>query len=318
MKELQNSKTNISASRVRNIWTVAAVLLVFVMLSGIIVMNVYLSASKNSNYDTLICITENAPLAAVNSGSTGTATDIFGNVSNNTSEPDKADISQNPNAWSNTAQVDIFKHNDSHVKSDGTGSANNVVAPGTANDYIFSLQNSRDFNVKYTLNITGGNDSDYEIPIQLKILDNHGSSLTGDDWVKLSDFDKVSDIGTISPKSDKQYVIRWKWNFENGSDDYDTYLGNTAVNEEITCHINIGVISEYYGDNTDTDSSKNSTSSYASHSVSSSNDFIKLVTTGDNRNIGTAVFVLIVCVVLAGILLRKNLILHNTEGSDRK
>ncbi len=303
MIERRISKSDTTASNPKKIWTVASVLLVLVLMTGIIVTNVFLSSSESFKSNIHICVTENSPLAAMDRTATATSADIFGNTTSSF-EYDKTDISQNQNTWTNSAQVDIFKHSDSRVKSDGTGIANNVIAPGTSYDYTFSLQNSKKFIVKYTLNITGGNDSTYKIPIRLKILDSSGNSLVGADWISLSDFNNVSDIGTINPQSEKQYIIRWKWDFENGSDDYDTYLGDRAVNEEIPCHINISVISEYDSDSPNTDASNSSVSSTSS-SITSSSDFITLVTTGDNRNVGIALLIFALCGVLAIILWKK-------------
>ncbi len=243
MKEQHNSN-NKHKSKSKKIWSVAAILLTFVLLSGIISINVGFSSSQSPESDTLICITQNSALAQNDGDLTGA------NISYTAS--DKVDISESSNIWSTKAQIDIFKHNDDAVKSDGTGEANNVIAPGTSNDYTFSLQNSKDFDVKYTLNITGGNDSVYEIPIQLQILDSTGEIISGNNWTTLADFTEVNDIGSISPNNEKQYTVRWKWDFENGSDSYDTFLGNTAESEEIPCHINISIIAEY-DTTTDTD-----------------------------------------------------------------
>lgn len=314
MKKNLNLTTD--KSGLRKAWSVAAILLVFVILSGIIVINVFFSPSQNHSSDTLICITENSPLinTDINDNVNRIANSDGHTVSSTTvhqAEPDEVDITQNPNIWTNTAQVDIFKHDDARVKSDGTGSANNVIAPGTSNDYTFSLQNSKDFSVKYTLKITGGNDTNYEIPIQLNVFDSEGNSLTGGNFVALSDFGSAADVGTVNPYTEEQYTIRWKWDFENGSDTYDTFLGNTAVDEEISCHININVISEY-----DQSASPDTPNSDKNSSASSKNLITTLVTTGDTGNIRRIISVFAISGILAVILLRKRSTQHFFEESE--
>lgn len=292
----QHQISAIKKTKFAAVWPVAAALLLLVILTGAIVINLFFFSSQNSKSDAQICITENSPLAApVTAPESTNISNSSGNTQSGTPS-DQVDITQQPNVWTNTAQIDIFKHNDSHVESDGTGTANNVIAPGTSNDYTFSLQNSKDFGVKYTLEITGGNDSDYKIPIQLTVENGSGNSLTNGKWVELENFSKLTDVGKITSNSQNQYIIRWKWNFENGSDDYDTFLGDTAVSEEIPCHISINVIAEY-----DPTVEPPTSSNY----TPLGNLISALVTTGDTVNILAITGVLVICGILIIILIRK-------------
>lgn len=325
MTEQQNKKSNTRSFR---IWGTAAVLLVFVILSGVVAVNVFFSETENTHSDALVCITDKSALAAAgavlssdNSGTSAQGSNPANSPHSETtaSNPDKADISQSQNAWTTTAQIDVFNHGDSHVKTDGTGSANNVIAPGTSHEYTFALQNSENSTVKYSLSITGANDSDYNIPIQLRITNSDGASLTGGDWVELADFDEANDSGVLNSQSENQYTIEWKWEFETGSDDYDTFLGNTAVNEEIPCHINISVIAEYDSDtdspdspekminneritNSETTTNSEKTTDEVSSSPSAAQGIISLVTTGDSRNaeilVSAAILALLTIIVL--------------------
>lgn len=302
----QHQISAIKKTKFAVVWPVAAILLLLVILTGAIVINLFFFSSQNPKSDTQICITENSPLAAP--GTAPESTNISNSSANTQSgtPSDQVDITQQPNVWTNTAQIDIFKHNDSHVESDGTGKANNVIAPGTSHDYTFSLQNSKDFGVKYTLEITGGNDSEYKIPIQLTVEDGIGNSLTNGQWVELENFSKLTDVGTITSNSQNQYIIRWKWNFENGSDDYDTFLGDTAVSEEIPCHISINVISEY-DPTVEPPTSSNSTPL--------GNLISALVTTGDTVNILAITGVFVICGILIIILIRKKHSNHNQQDN---
>ncbi len=228
-----------TSSRKNTIWTVVAVLFLAVLLTSALSLNVFFSETSNSQADSVIYVSDNAPALA--------DADV---------SADEVVLSDNPNAWTNTAQVDIFDHNDDAVKTDGTGSADDVIAPGTENTYTYSLLNELDSQLEYTMVVSAANDTEYEIPVQVQLLDGNGNSISGD-WLYLSEFADVTDNGTISASSDVTYSIRWKWDFEGDnadSDVYDTYLGDTAVNEEISCHIDIKIVAEYdLGTDTDTD-----------------------------------------------------------------
>ena len=176
---MKNKNTPNTKPQGKKLWGFVAILLTFVILSGIVSANLGVSSSQSPESDTVICITQDSALAGAN-------------VAN-----EQVNIKDNPNAWSTKAQIDIFNHDDDSVKTDGTGSANNIIAPGTTNNYTFSLQNSKDFNVKYNLIITGGNDSTREIPIQLQILNNSGEIISGNGWTQLSDFTEVKDISSL-------------------------------------------------------------------------------------------------------------------------
>lgn len=272
----------------------ALVLLIFVIISGIIVANLSLPVSSNIRSDATISLTDNAPIYEANAAANNNITDESAlpqvsegsdtALSHITSEPEKnvgAISADYDKTWSTDTQVNIFEHNDTHVKSDGTGSAKHTIAPGTSNDYTFSLKNDKEYAIKYTLDISGANDSEYKIPVILQVIDSAGNLISGD-WKTIGDFNSVSDSGSIYPYTDKQYIIRWKWDFENGTDSYDTSLGNKAVTEEIACHININVISEYDYDNP-TPSSPNSSASD------------NPVRTGDSSNIQIYIIILGLC-----------------------
>lgn len=227
---------------------ITLILFLFVMITGIIVFSMFVYPSSTVRSDKMICITANAPLFELQ---TQASKNIVSEEEIHSAPFGEITIEDNTKIWHSNTQVDIFEHNDIRVQSDGTGNANHVIAPGTSNDYTFSLQNDINYAVKYTLEISGGNDSEYKIPVQVQILGSDGSSLTGDDWTSISELNDIFETDRLNPNTDKQYIIRWKWAFENATDDYDTFLGNQAVAEEIACHININVISEYDYDNPD-------------------------------------------------------------------
>lgn len=266
----------------------AFVLLILVILSIVIVFNVFVFSSENAVSNKTICITANAPAFEPQTPSE----EVLSNIeTSTTSNSGGATIFDTDQTWTTYTQLNIFEHGDTTVQGDGTGTASHVIAPGTSNDYIFSLQNDRDYNIKYTVQISGGNDSDYALPVSVQILDSEGNILT--DWVSIGMLNNISTEGNLKQNSDKQYIIRWQWAYEHGTEStdlYDTFLGDKAVGEELACHINIKVISEY-------DYTPSEESSQPSDPV----------ITGDNSNMMIYI-ILLVCtagIVLAIILIKK-------------
>ena len=49
----------------------------------------------------------------------------------------------------------------------------------------------------------------------------------------------VSDQGQLAPGKSASYTLYWQWPFEQGDDEYDTFLGNLAADEDVTYTIAI-------------------------------------------------------------------------------
>ena len=145
--------------------------------------------------------------------------------------------------------------------------------------------------IKYNLNISGENDSEYEIPVMVQVLDANGNSLSGD-MKPIKELNSISSDGNVKPYSSTQYQIRWKWDFENGTDDYDTFLGNKAVDEEIACHINISVISEYDYDESSVESDSSDTPSDSS-----------TIKTSDNRSFALYIVISIFSAITIALII---------------
>lgn len=287
-------------TKIQKSWLIAVILLLLVIVTGAIVINIALPMTANPTADKTISLTANSPIYDINQAgaseesSTLPQASIISSASN---EQSGLTIANSNQIWTTNTTVNIFEHNDFHVSTDGTGSANHIIAPGTENNYTFSLNNDKEYAIKYNIDISGTNDSEYEIPVMVQILDAEGNSLSGD-MKPIKALNSVSSSGTINPYSNTQYQINWKWDFENDTDDYDTFLGNKAVEEEIACHININVISEY---------------DYDYSSDTPSND--SPVKTGDSRNLVLYIFILVsslIILTLAFVLRKK----HN--GDSRK
>ena len=227
-------------AKIKKIAAINIALVILIAVTGIIVMNVSVFQSANPVPDKVILVTSGVPqyFAGAQPGHSGADAPL-------TNEQVGLSVFDNSLVWQTNTLVNIFEHNDPRVKSDGTGKAHYVIAPGTSNRYIFTLRNDKEKPIRYQLRIEGGNDSQYTIPVNLKILDPYGKSMLGDDPILIKDMEDIVRMGSIKGNGEEYYTVEWEWVFENGTDPYDTFLGDTAVTEEIPCHLNISVIAEY-------------------------------------------------------------------------
>ena len=109
-----------------------------------------------------------------------------------------------------------------------------VIAPGTDVDYTVRLRNKDTIAIDYTLiaQVTTVNESEtsnLELPIVYRILDPEDDYLAGDykTWVTQKDVDGLSHSSTLMRNESAEYLFQWKWPYEGGNDEYDTFLGNS-------------------------------------------------------------------------------------------
>ncbi len=216
----------------------AAVLAFAVLITTVLVINISVPVSKSREPDMVICIASGQPGLAHTSVRQGEETVTPPSASLYGQE---TYVFNSDSLWQTNSKVNIFEHNDPHVKSDGTGEANNVIAPGTSNEFTFSLKNDTSDDLVYRLEITGDNDTKYKIPVKVRVRDLSGNYPD----TPLTDIDgfRLIQGAVVGGNQERNYQLDWEWIFD-GDDEYDTMLGNAAVNEEISCHININVVAE--------------------------------------------------------------------------
>lgn len=155
--------------------------------------------------------------------------------------------------WSTQTDVEIFK-----LTYDETGKVtvianegnDKLLAPGTANDYTFTLENNGDVPLDYTMYMQAWFGSEYIIPVKARVSDHNGNYLLGspaqtEDVLQLN---SVGDRGVLGAGRCAVYTLDWEWVFEQGIDEYDTMLGNLAVDEDITLTIRIVTAAVYDDD----------------------------------------------------------------------
>ncbi len=146
--------------------------------------------------------------------------------------------------WKNTTYVEIFKctydneNGEMTVIRSGEGTER-VIAPGTSNDYKFTVQNTSDQPMDYDLYVEAETiSSGYEIPLNVSLrADNTGYLAGSGSGGKIADLDGVHDSSVLGVGRCNFYTLSWNWPFEQGNDEYDTMLGDLSVDDTITVQV---------------------------------------------------------------------------------
>ena len=196
--------------------------------------------------------------------------------------------------WQTETPVEIFHlaYNNDLGEVTVVGTADNedkLVAPGTSNLYTFTLENSGDVPLDYHMDmqawITG---TDLDIPVRCRVWDYQKNYLLGSNDVKepVLKVNNVNQDGVLGAGRYAIYTLEWEWPFEQGIDEYDTMLGNLAVDNDLALTIKINTIASCDEDPT---------------SPSVIHSGIKGPKTGDDTPLGLY-FVIFICAFLIFLL----------------
>lgn len=128
------------------------------------------------------------------------------------------------------------------------GNEDKLIAPGTSNIYQFTLANTGDVALDYTMTmeayVTG---TDLWLPVNARVWDYTNRYLLGGPYVMrdVMELNSVKDSAELGAGRYAVYNLEWEWPFEWGDDEYDTMLGNLAVNEDLVLHIVIRTVAQY-------------------------------------------------------------------------
>ena len=180
------------------------------------------------------------------SGTAQTSIGFIEEVVNKQLNPDIT-VHDDVRTWETETKVDIFKiayeNGEAVVTVDGMG--DKVIAPGTGNEYTFYLKNTGNVMLDYTLEIEAFFTPDTQpIPVEARLRGYDGTYLLGaeDTWADVLELNQVKDEASISVNRYAYYTLEWEWPYESGDDAYDTFLGNMAVNEDLTLTIVIRTV----------------------------------------------------------------------------
>ncbi len=157
--------------------------------------------------------------------------------------------------WEINTAVDLFKTAYANEQGQITVESANgekVIAPGTANEYEFSLKNTGNISLDYTMKLSSVfNFLDRELPVQVRLRSGDQWILGGENtWVQHDSLPDVTQTGTVAVNQYVTYTFEWQWPYESGAEDAlllndlsDTVIGNAAVEQKVEFKLNIEVLS---------------------------------------------------------------------------
>ena len=149
--------------------------------------------------------------------------------------------------WLSETSVEIFRltyDSENGITVKGTDD-DKLIAPGTSNTYSFTLENTGDVLLDYDMTmeayVTG---TDLELPVKARVWDYTKRYLLGGSDTKESvlELNNVEDHSKLSAGRFAVYNLEWEWPYEWGNDEYDTLLGNLAVDDDLALTIKINTI----------------------------------------------------------------------------
>lgn len=153
--------------------------------------------------------------------------------------------------WGTTTDIEIFKieYDETGEVTVKTANGDKLIAPGTANDYNFTVKNDEKVGLDYTLYVDAWIEGTEEIiPVEAVMYTQDGKYLAGTStkMVPVLDLDGIVEKSTLAGGSSRKYFLGWRWPFErtdgdglDANDAFDTMLGNLAVDGDLVLHIRI-------------------------------------------------------------------------------
>ncbi|MCP1100916.1 LPXTG-motif cell wall-anchored protein [Aequitasia blattaphilus] len=152
--------------------------------------------------------------------------------------------------WETTTEIEVFRaayQNDSKEISVLSSNEDKVIAPGTNQEYTFKIKNNSDETMSYKMTCEVFTEpKDLFFPVEMSLKSYSGSYLLGDEdtLVNVEDISLITDLADLAGNHYAFYTLNWQWPFEWGNDEYDTYLGNRAVEEDLKVTVVIKTIAE--------------------------------------------------------------------------
>lgn len=186
-----------------------------------------------------------------------------------TPKPDEAGATQKPQIGvdimgeypdgSLTEEFIIFKAQYENATGQTTVKSltgDNIIAPGTENEYKMRIINTGNVAVDYSIDIGSifTYSESYVSPLEVRLIDARGKYLIGSEstWIRVEDLIGVTDIGTLGRNSYTYYTLQWRWPFERGDDEadvmqndvLDSIIANATANVNIEVGLEVNVYAE--------------------------------------------------------------------------
>ena len=155
------------------------------------------------------------------------------------------EASDDEQVWTTDTRVAIFKlsyDNETEEYTVVSAGDDKVIAPGTENSYTFKFKNTGDVAIDYEMEVSAYVEpAEVKLPVNVKMNRYDGAHLVGneEEWKTVDDLNGVTDYATLGVNRYAYYTLDWQWPFESGNDEYDTMLGDMAVEQDLILTIEI-------------------------------------------------------------------------------
>ncbi len=148
--------------------------------------------------------------------------------------------------WTVNTDIDLFKT--AYAGDDGeltvkSGKGDKIIAPGTSNEYEFSLKNTGNLSLDYTMLI----DSEFslfsrDLPMLVRLRSGDRWIIGGENsWVDTDSLSRVVESGTLGVNKYITYTFEWQWPYELDDEDArrlndinDTAIADASVYQDVT------------------------------------------------------------------------------------
>lgn len=164
------------------------------------------------------------------------------------------EVTDDKTVWTTNTAVEIFRisyENDTQDVTVNSDCGDNLIAPGTEQSYTFKLKNTGDVALDYSVKVEAWvTPGEVEIPVEVRLSSYDGRWIAGsaDTYEDIENFDGTKDYGTLGSGKYGYYTLDWQWPFEGGDDEWDTMLGNMAVEQDLVLTMMITTYAEISDD----------------------------------------------------------------------
>lgn len=155
-------------------------------------------------------------------------------------------VSDDTQTWDSETHVNLFRSGyDSTAKS---GDGDKIIAPGTSNQYSFSVKNEGslplDYAISLEVKVVSEAEESQKLPLEWRLLSGDGTTVS--DWQIYNGRTETLKESTLNVRNQDNYTIEWRWAYEQGGgmDETDTMLGNLAVDQPLSVEATIYVHAE--------------------------------------------------------------------------
>ncbi len=150
--------------------------------------------------------------------------------------------------WASQTDIDLFQSSYPNEEGAITVNAENgdkLIAPGTTNRYVFSVQNTGNLTLSYSVTMQSVlNEENRNIAMEFRLR--RGSEwLVGDEthWASMAELNAAEEKADLNPDKRDQFLLEWRWAFE-GSDQEDTALAEIASGRTDAFSLTIFTVAE--------------------------------------------------------------------------